>query len=86
MAHMIKKDDIIKMLDALIGNLSERDEEAEVVLLILKNKIQNMPEEKSLEELADSYCKTMCAGGCSDKEKCRFMELVNRGKVNECVY
>ena len=85
MAHMIKKDDIIKMLDDLIGNLSEREEEVEVELLILKNKIQNMPEEKSLEELADSYCKTMCAGGCSDKEKCRFMELVNRGKVNECV-
>lgn len=85
MAHMTKKDDVIKMLDDLIGNLSEREEEVEVELLILKNKIQNMPEEKSLEELADSYCKTMCAGGCSDKEKCRFMELVNRGKINECV-
>lgn len=82
---MIKKEDVIKMIDDWIGNLSERAEEAEVVLLILKNKIQNMPEEKSLKELADSYCKTMCAGGCSDKEKCRFMELVNRGKVNECV-
>lgn len=75
---MIRKDDVIKMLDDWIGNLSEREEETEVELLILRNKIQNMPAEKSLSELADSYCKKMCAGGCSDKEKCRFMELVNK--------
>ena len=75
---MIKKEDVIKMIDDWIGNLSERAEEVEVMLLILRNKIQNMPEEKSLEELADSYCKSMCVGGCSDKEKCRFMELVKK--------
>ena len=30
------------------------------------------------EKIADSYCKKMCAGKCSgkEKEKCKFMELI----------
>ena len=38
------------------------------------------------EKLEEAYCKTMCAGGCSGKEKdkCKFLKLINDQPAIKC--
>ena len=41
---MIKKEDVPQMLDEWINRLSGRDEEEEAVLMMVRNRVANMPE------------------------------------------
>ena len=41
---MIRKEDVIKMIDEWLERLDEGEEAIECVLLMLKNRVENMPE------------------------------------------
>lgn len=63
---MIRKEDVIKMIDEWLERLDEDEEAIECVLLMLKNRVENMPEavvRGEWKNIDDTFICSVCECG-----------------------